>query len=330
MFHRIIFLLLIVSSLSCNFNRCAVCFQSFLNIACRSTQNATRIKCFLRLHIVIKPLNKKINVINYILCWSVTLLMFIQTLDHRLSQSPSLLISGFGSWRQHKGLLSPAARQIYTRNFPPVGFIQSRMILLMRRQSNPITPMERDLNCFDPNSIELCIFYWLYFDFVLLPVFKYKAFVGVLSSSIWVLYQGQIFLAAMERKNITDLFCFERAYLKVFIFWCFLSWRMQTLQRARNVWRLNSQISQDDTFVHCPFFVLNVLFFILFTFSYRNFFPLFVCFDILWQLATAQARDNTRDRDANSSRQNDVTWCDFSQGKQVELSLSGSLLPQKT
>ena len=29
MFHRIIFFLLIVSSLSCNFNRCAVCFQSF-------------------------------------------------------------------------------------------------------------------------------------------------------------------------------------------------------------------------------------------------------------------------------------------------------------
>ena len=29
MFHRIIFLLLIVSTLSCNFNRCADCFQSF-------------------------------------------------------------------------------------------------------------------------------------------------------------------------------------------------------------------------------------------------------------------------------------------------------------
>ena len=29
MFHRIIFLLLLVSSLSCNFNRCADCFQSF-------------------------------------------------------------------------------------------------------------------------------------------------------------------------------------------------------------------------------------------------------------------------------------------------------------
>ena len=44
---------------SCNFNRFAVCFQSFINIACRSTQNAERIKRFLRLHIVIKPLNKK-------------------------------------------------------------------------------------------------------------------------------------------------------------------------------------------------------------------------------------------------------------------------------
>ena len=48
---------------SCNFNRFPVCFQSFINIACRSTQNAAHIKRFLRLHIVIKPLNKKINTI---------------------------------------------------------------------------------------------------------------------------------------------------------------------------------------------------------------------------------------------------------------------------
>ena len=59
MFHRIIFLLLIVSGLSCNFNRC---FQSFMNIiACRSTQNAARIKSFLRLCIVIQPLNNQKN-----------------------------------------------------------------------------------------------------------------------------------------------------------------------------------------------------------------------------------------------------------------------------
>ena len=43
----------------CNFNRFAVHFQSFISIACRSTQNTARIKRFLRLHIVIKPLNKK-------------------------------------------------------------------------------------------------------------------------------------------------------------------------------------------------------------------------------------------------------------------------------
>ena len=75
MFHRIIFLLLILSSLSRNFNRCAVCFQSFMNIACRSTQNAARIKRFLRLHIVIKPLNTKKHS-KFLLCWSVTLSMF--------------------------------------------------------------------------------------------------------------------------------------------------------------------------------------------------------------------------------------------------------------
>lgn len=68
------------SSFSCNFNHCAVCFQSFMNTACRSTQNAARVKCFSRLHIVIKVLNKKINIISSVLCWSITLLMFIQTL----------------------------------------------------------------------------------------------------------------------------------------------------------------------------------------------------------------------------------------------------------
>ena len=65
-------------------------------------------------------------------------------------------------------------------------------------------------------------------------------------------------------------------------------------------------------------------------FLLSEFFPLFVCFDILWQLATTHERDNTRNRDANSSRQNDFTWCDFLLGKQVELLLSRSLLPQKT
>ena len=36
----------------------------------------------------------------------------------------------------------PCSEPIYRRNFPPVGFIQSRTFLLMRRQSNPITSHE--------------------------------------------------------------------------------------------------------------------------------------------------------------------------------------------
>ena len=119
------------------------------------------------------------------------------------------VLSGSGSWPQPEGLLSPAARQIYRRNFPPVSFIQSQTVLLMRRQSNPISRHET----------------WL-------AVFKYKALVGVLSSSIWVLYQGRIFLAATERKNITNLSCFECAYYKDFIFLSSLSWGMETFLRA--------------------------------------------------------------------------------------------------
>ena len=60
MFHWIIFLLLIIS-LSCNFDRCTVYFQSFMNLACRSTQNAASIKRFLRLHTFIEPLDTKIK-----------------------------------------------------------------------------------------------------------------------------------------------------------------------------------------------------------------------------------------------------------------------------
>ena len=51
-------------------------FSPSVSIACRSTQNAGRIKRFLRLHSVIKPLNrKKINITNALFCWSVTLLI---------------------------------------------------------------------------------------------------------------------------------------------------------------------------------------------------------------------------------------------------------------
>ena len=79
-------------------------------------------------------------------------------------------------------------------------------------------------------------------------------------------------------------------------------------------------------FFSLPFFCIeHSLLFTLFSFSYLNF-VFVIC--LFWHTLTA--RDDTRDRDANSSRQNCVTWCDFLQGKQVELPPSRSLLPQKT
>ena len=168
--------------------------------------------------------------------------------------------------------------------------------------------MKRDLKCFNPNSIELRIFCGLYFDFVLSTVIKYKALVGVLSppfDNVWVLYKGRIFRQPRSKNTLRTCFVLSARTTKFFIFLCFLSWRMQTLQRAPNFWRRNSQISQHGNFVHYPFFVLNIPLFTLlyFTFSYRNFFPLFVCFDILWQLATTHARDNTRTRTRQHTRQ---------------------------
>ena len=60
MFHRITFILLIVSSPSRNFYRCTGCLQSNINIACRNTQNAAR-----KLSLAFKQLkithNKTIN-----------------------------------------------------------------------------------------------------------------------------------------------------------------------------------------------------------------------------------------------------------------------------
>ena len=67
--------------------------------------------------------------------------------------------------------------------------------------------MKRDVICFDPN----CVF----FAGCILISF-YRLYSSVLSSSIWILYQGRIFLAATERENITDLLCFEHAQDKIF------------------------------------------------------------------------------------------------------------------
>ena len=112
-----------------------------------------------------------------------------------------------GRWGMIQGTfstLSPAVRQIYRTNFPPVGFIQSRTVLLMRRKSNPITPHETCLELFWSkfNCIELCIFCGLHFDFVLSPVFNYKAL--ALSFTFTAKNVKNLPLAVCTRENTAE------------------------------------------------------------------------------------------------------------------------------
>ena len=158
--------------------------------------------------------------------------------------------------------------------------------------------MKRDLNCFDPNSIELCIFLRAVFRFLFIACIQIKRFRGRFIFPHLSNLPRSDFPGSHWAKTHYRLALFWARTTKFFFLFCFLSWRMETLQGARNVWRLNSQISQDGTFVHYPFFVLNIP---LFTFI--NYFLLsgifsvicLICFDILWQLAATHTRDNTRD-----------------------------------
>ena len=181
----------------------------------------------------------------------------------------------------------------------------------MHRQSNPITPHESFLNCFDPNSIKLCIFFGLYFDFLLSPVFKYKALVGVLSSSMSTLPRSDFPGSHGAKKHYRLNVLFWARALQIF-FKCFLSWRMQTLQwflrtstplmksQARNVWTELRNITR------------------------RHFFslPVFLYWTFLYLLSRSLIGRHTRQR-RNSSGENWRPWCDFLLGnKSSSCSLS--------
>ena len=75
---------------------------------------------------------------------------------------------------------------------------------------------------------------------------------GILSSSIWVLYQGRFFLAATERKNITNLFCFERSHYIVFIF------SMAYGNLATSLKRLESELRKYHKTVWIPWLALGL------------------------------------------------------------------------
>ena len=133
----------------------------------------------------------------------------------------------------------------------------------MRRQSNPITPQHA---CIPMQSFSGR------FIFLHLSTIPRSDFPG-----------------SHGAKKHYRLFSFERARAtKSLFFQRFLSWRMQTLQRGRIVWRLNSQISQDGTFVHYPFLYWTFLY-LVYLLSLIKFFSV-----------------NTRYRNAISSRQNAI------------------------
>ena len=125
------------------------------------------------------------------------------------------------------------------------------------------------------------------------------------------------------KKNINELVLFQTRALQSFdIFYV----------SFHGIWKPCNEPETSGEWAHkchkmAPVFHIehSFIYFLL-----SEFFPLFVCFDKLWQLAKIHAHDNTCDRNVNTLRQNDVTWCYFLQGKQVELSLSCLLSPQKT
>ena len=118
------------------------------------------------------------------------------------------------------------------------------------------------------------------------------------------LYQESVFF---KEKNITDLFCFKRAHYKVFIFYVFfhgvcnlatILTYLNSTDEGPGPKHLETEFTNmaRQHFCSLPSFCIEHS--LLFTFSYRNF--VFVI-HLSWHILTA--RDDARDRDANSSRQ---------------------------
>ena len=147
--------------------------------------------------------------------------------------------------------------------------------------------MKRVLNCFDPISSWTVYFFagCISISFSVIACIQRQS----CSGRFIFLHLSTLLRSDLPGSHVaTKLVLFWVRALQSFFFYVFFSWRMQTLQRARNVLRLNSQISKDGTFVHYLFFVLNIP---LLTFSYRYFFSV-IC--LFWHTLTA--RDDTRTR----------------------------------
>ena len=221
-------------------------------------------------------------------------------IPYRLSQSPSLLVSGSSYRPQREGLI-PCSASNLQEEFSSSGF-------------NPITngfywcavnQLRHDHATWNVTwSLLWSKFNWtLYF---LRAVFRCRFISCIQIQS----FSGRfifLHLSTLQRSDFPGSHGAKKHYLLFWAralesFWFFYVFFYGLW--ARKVWRLNSQMLQDGPFFHYPIFVLKIP---LFTFSNRNFFPLFVCFDILWQLATTNATGTQKVRDKIASL--DASFC---------------------
>ena len=109
-----------------------------------------------------------------------------------------------------------------------------------------------------------------------------------------------------KEKNITDLFCFKRAHCKAFIFYIFFHGARKPCNDSYvselHWWRARPETSGDWTHKHHKKALLFIILFLYWTFLYLLFLiAIFSFVYLFWHTLTA--RDDARDRDANSSRQ---------------------------
>ena len=179
-------------------------------------------------------------------------------INFRLSQSPSLLISGSGSWRQREGLLSPAARQICRRNFPPVVLSNHERCNWYAGNQTRSRHLKRDLNVFD---FLRAVFRFRFIACIQIQnfsgrfTFPFEYFTKASWSFSWQPWSEKTLPICFVLSARTTVFIFMfsfTAYANPATILTYLNSNRMKGQ-AGNVRRLNSQISQDRTFFHYPF-----------------------------------------------------------------------------
>ena len=159
----------------------------------------------------------------------------------------------------------------------------------MRRQSNPITPHETCWTVLIQIQIELCIFFGLYFDFVLSPVFKYKALVGVLSSSTEYFNKVGFSWQPLSENWHYRLVSFWARSLQSFYFLCFLSCECKPRNEPETSGNWTHKYPKTALLFITRFFIEHSCIYFSFLLS-----ELFSVICLFWHTFTA--RDDTRTR----------------------------------